>query len=287
MTQGYVFFGINDHDPVKNVECAYALSVSLKLADPQRETCVIVDDFDAVPKRYEDGFDYIIKLPYGRTETNHHNFRIDWWQIYYATPFDETIYLDTYTIAVSDVGSLWDIASKTDMIFGKAHDYRGDFQRDNQRFVPQDRNSILAFDAGMVYFRKDLESSEFFKMADPVFRGWRDIYRDTLTEYRVDDFNHTLMVNMVARLIGIDVLEDPLFDYTDLSIDFTWNPEKETESDAWFDNLNIWYTNNNELKINNHNQRGIVRYDNPKFITRDIIQKLNDSYRKAKTAKRT
>jgi hypothetical protein len=283
MSQGYVFFGIADHDPDKNIECAYALSVSLKLADPERETCVIVEDFDTVPKKYENGFDYIIKLPYGRTEPNHHNFRIDWWQVYYATPFDETIYLDTYSLAVSDLASLWELAGKTNMIFGKAHDFRGDFQRNNQRFVPQDRNNITAFDADMIYFRKEAEPSQFFKMADPVFKNWRDIYREWLTEFRVNDFDFALMINIVARLIGHDVLEDPLFDYTDLSINFLWDPEKPEEAELWLENLNVWYTNSNELKINNHNQRGIVRYDNPKFITQDIIQKLNDSYRKTKT----
>lgn len=279
MTQGYLFFGVDDDGSTQNIECAFALSASLKIADPKRETCVVVNRFDQVPKKYEKAFDYIVELPYGRTEINHHDFRIDFWQIYHATPFDETIYIDTYCIAVDNIDSLWEASHIADLVFATARDFRGKFTRDTEHFAAQDRNQIAAFDTGMVYFTKELEPSEFFKMADPIFKNWRDVYRDILTEYRAEDFDATLMINLVGQLTGNDIIRSDDFDYTDLAINFNWDPE--TKIQDWFTTLNIWYTADGSLKINNHRQTGIVRYRYPEFITKEILQKINDNYRKA------
>jgi hypothetical protein len=106
MTQGYIFIGVDDDGSVENITNAYALSLSLKLADPNRETCVVVESFHDVPKRYEDGFDYIVELPFKRTESNHHDVRIDFWQLYYCTPFDQTMFVDTQSIVAGNVDSL-------------------------------------------------------------------------------------------------------------------------------------------------------------------------------------
>lgn len=282
MTQGYIFFGVDDQGSTQNIERAYALSISLKLADPDRDTCVVVHQFDQVPKRYEEGFDYIIELPFGRTEVNHHDFRIDWWQLYHATPFEKSLYIDTYSIAVDNLDSLWKIANGQDLIFGVANDYRGYKTRNNKQFLVQDRNNLTAFDAGMIYFEKDLESSEFFKMADPLFKDWRTVYLEVLpTKYRAPDFDFNLMINITAKMIGNPIVQEEMFDYTDLGINFLWTPD-EDEEERWIDSLNVWFTRDCDLKINNHRQTGIVTYQDPDFLTKDMLTKLNDYYRKAK-----
>lgn len=284
MTQGYIFFGVDDFDSTRNIEHAHALSISLKLADPDRETCVVVHKFEHVPSRYEDSFDYIVELPFGRTEVNHHDALIDWWQLYNATPFDQTLYIDSNSLVVGPIGSLWEVMAGNSMMLGMAHDFRQQFTRNDQKFIPLDKNKIVARDATLVYFEKDEQSSEFFKLADPLFKNWRDVYIETNTEFRVNDFNYTLMFNVVASMTGNPIVQSKSFTYTDLSIDILWNSEIENP-EPWMDQLNIWFTDGLELKINNYNQTGIVHYNDPDFLTADIVKKLNDNYRKEKKQK--
>lgn len=281
MSQGYVFFGIDQYGESKNIDCAYALSISLKMRDPERETCVVVHKFDNVPKRYEKGFDYIVELPYGRSEVDHHDFRIDWWQIYYATPFEESIYLDTYSLAIDNLSSLWDVTQHEELLFGVARDFRGDLHRNNHLFRTQDNNQMIAFDTRMVYFSKGKKVSEFFKMADPVFKNWRTIYTDLLTNVKVPDFDVTLLVNVVAKLLGEKIIYNDLFDYTDATLK-VWEPDEDEVADSWTKYLNVWYADDGMLKLNNHRQTGIFYYDDPTFMNKNIISKLNDNFRKKK-----
>jgi len=282
MTQGYIFLGVDDDDKTRNIDCAYALSLSLKLADPGCETCVVVHKFEHVPKRYEGGFDYIVELPFGRTESNHHNMYIDFWQLYHCTPFDESMFVDTYTLAIDNIASLWDVRVFDDIVFATACDFRGNITVDVERMETQNRNEIEGFKTGLLYFNKDIKSREFFKMADPFFKNWRDVYRETLTEFKATDFDFTLMMNMVAASLGENYVFPTWFEYTDLEINFLYNPEEEEELD-WLDSLNLWVTDDVTVKINNHRQTGILHYGSPRVMTADIIKKLNDNFRKSTT----
>ena len=286
MSQGYIFFGIDQYKETKNIDCAYALSISLKIQDPSRETCVVVNRFEDVPKKYEKGFDYIVAIPYGRTEPNHHDFRIDWWQLYYASPFEETIYLDTYSLAIDNISSLWDSVSNEEFLFSQAIDYRGDTVRNDFLFQTQDQNKLVAFDTRMIYFKESKVASEFFKIADPIIKNWRTVYSDLLTGVRVSDFDLTLILNFTFKIVGDDVIVNDLFDYTDATIDRLWDPELDEEIIPWRKKFNVWFADDGALKLNNYRQTGIFYYDDPAFITKDKIAILNDNFRKTKKTTR-
>jgi hypothetical protein len=282
MTKGFIFLGIDDHNKTDNIECAYMLNLSLKKADPSCETCVVVHKFEHVPKRYEDSFDYIVELPFGRTDINHGNIYIDFWQIIHCTPFDENIFINTHSLAVDNIDSLWDYALVDDIVFGSARDFRGDYTRDTAKFKLQDHNEIIPFATDLIYFNKNPKVQEFFKMADPMFKGWRDVYRETLKDYEGDDFDITLMANIVAQSLGEQYETATHFDYTDLEINFCYDPDDDAPAD-WLDGLSVWITNNIDIKVNNHRQTGIFHYGNPRVIDKDTIRKLDDNYRKTKT----
>jgi hypothetical protein len=277
MTQGYIFLGVDDPDKTTNIECAYALSLSIKLADPDAETCVVVHKFAHVPIKYENGFDYIVELPYGRTDTNHHNIMLDFWQMYYCTPFDDTMFVNTYSLAIDNISSLWEMQNVDSIVFANAQDFRGKGTYDVSKFIAQAQNKIPEFDADVIYFRKDLLASEFFKMADPVFKNWRDIFRSHLPEYGVGDFDFTLAVNLVAQMLGEHYQSPSYFDYTDLSLNFLYDAETGTQKD-WLNSVNIWITDDCAVKINNHRQTGIFYYSDPSVMTTEILRKLHDNY---------
>ena len=60
MSQGYITIATKSPGNVQ-IEQAVALASSLKLSDPDREFCLVVDKFDCVPQKYEDTFDSIVE----------------------------------------------------------------------------------------------------------------------------------------------------------------------------------------------------------------------------------
>jgi hypothetical protein len=271
MTQGYVLFGVDDPGATVNITHAYALVCSLKRADPKRKTCVVVQEHAIIPPSYEDVFDYIITLPFGRTDNNHHNMYLDFWQLYHCTPFDETIFIDTYSVAIDNISSLWDISGIDDMVFATATDFRNDPPPPSM-FSSQESNNILAFSTGMMYFIKTAETLEFFKMADVVFKHWRHFYQELIIKNKPNDFDLDLMVNIVYHLLGIKPSTFMHFDYTDLRYnDSTYD---------WTQTLNIWVTDQLQIKINNYRQTGVMRYAHKSFLTTEILKKIESASKK-------
>lgn len=276
MTQGYIFLGADDTNETTNIKCAYALSLSLKLLDPTRKTCVIVTKFDDVSKKYERGFDYIIEMPFGRTDINHHDIFIDFWQLFYCTPFTESLFINTYSLVISNIDKLWLHPDNMDLAFATALDFKGNPSTRVKKFMAQERDNIPIFATDVIYFSKNKLSSEFFKMADPVFKNWRQIYCDVLKENSINNFDFTLMVNIVCYLLGQNNIHYPLFDYTDMSLYAI--QDLMVENTSWKDRLSLWITNGNTVKINNYIQHGILNYNNYDLITPGVLLDLYDNY---------
>jgi hypothetical protein len=148
------------------------------------------------------------------------------------------------------------------------------------KFPVQQANSILPFDCGLIYFSKDQEPSEFFKVADPFFKNWRTVYRDLLNETKPKDFDLTVMINLISGLLGIVPIQHGNFDFTDLTV----ADSNDQETVDWSAINNVWYTRDANLKINNYRQSGVVRYNHPDFITKEMLSKLHEHYSKS-TAK--
>jgi hypothetical protein len=275
MSKGYIFLGGDKPEKNDNIIAAYMLSLSLKVADPDCKTCVAVFKLSDVPAKFENGFDFIIELPYGHTDQD--NIFLDFWQLLYCTPFDESMFVNTYSLAIDNIASLWEMNKFGSLVFAKANDFRGDNIYDPVKFKAQTQNDIISFDSDVIYFNKDKLSSEFFKMADPFFKNWREIYLHYLPKYRPDDFDFTLMVNIVLHSLGEEWPAVRNFDYTDLNINAI-GAFKTT--DEWLRSLKLYITDTVAIKVNNHRQTGIMVYGNPKILPDNILRKINDNHRK-------
>lgn len=281
MTQGYIIIGTDDYNQTKNITCAYALSLSLKLADPKREVCVVVNKFSDVPKKYEEAFDYIIELPFGRTDSNHEDIFIDFWQLYYCTPFEETMFINTFSYAISNIDSLWDISAFGDVGLLTSFDFQGN---KSELWLIQDteKTEFLKLSGDVVYFKKGEKAAEFFKMADPAFKNWRQLYQIFADNIKYKNFELTAMVNVVLTLIGesFDLRDE--FSYTNLLSRF--GDYQRTDNREWINQLNIWIDQDLlTFKINNYSLTGIVTYHDARIVDKFDLRKLYDNHRKKNT----
>tara|TARA_Y100000389_G_scaffold73229_1_gene69888 strand:+ start:967 stop:1842 length:876 start_codon:yes stop_codon:yes gene_type:complete len=274
MSKGFLLLGIDtDQDQIKY---AYTTALSIKTCDPEASICLIVDDIEKkLISGYENVFDYIIELPFGNTayKDGFHGSNI--WQLREATPYDETIYIDYDTLFLNtDINQLWEILDVYDIAMPNiSRSFR------NQ---PLDRRQLFEFEnyykfpmlySNFIYFKKDSQLAiDWFKMADPVFQNWRDVYTQLMNDKKPTYFNKNVLCNIVTHLLDVknevSVSLNNLYDLHAHS-QHLWNKDIP---DNWTDILNYWFPENNRLIVENSIiSSGIVHYRDENFITEEII----------------
>lgn len=275
MSKGFVTLGIDTSSD--QIRYSYALALSIKQCNPESEVCLIVDKdkSDLVPSKYFDAFDYITELPYGNSGYNDGFHASNIWQLQHATPFDETIYVDSDTIFKNvDIELLWDSYKNYGIAVSSfARSYRNIplnktymFETEIAYNLPKLYNSIIYFDRGAV------ESIEWFKMADPVFQNWRDVYNKLFTEKKPSTFSKNVLCNVVTHLLDMEneikcVLPN-LYDMHNKS-QYHWSTDVP---ENWTDMLNSWFTQKQQLIIENSSiSGGIIHYRDRKFLTNEVL----------------
>ena len=285
MTNGFLTLGIDtDSDQVRY---SYALALSIKKCDPTAEVCLVVDKdkSDRVPSKYFEAFDYITELPFGNSGYSDGFHASNIWQLQHATPFDETIYVDSDTIFKNvDINLLWDQFSDYGFAMSSfAKSYRN-FPLNKKNIFDIELNySLPQLYSNLIYFDRGSQNSiEWFKMADPVFQNWRDVYRNVFKEKKPDSFNKNVLCNVVTHLLDIEKeVSVKLVDLYDLDnrSQYYWNNDVPVN---WTEMLNYWYTPNEHFLIENSSiSGGIIHYRDRKFLTEEILNviKTNASIR--------
>jgi hypothetical protein len=125
---------------------------------------------------------------------------------------------------------------------------------------------------------------EWFKMADPVFQNWRDIYAKLLNDKKPSTFNKNILANIVTHLLDVNneihINLNNLYDL-DLRSQWLWNDDIPIN---WTEMLNHWYTDDMNLIIENYGiNKGIIHYRDKTFLTEDILDvirtKINSNSR--------
>lgn len=275
MTRGFVTLGIDTESD--QIRYSYALALSIKQCDPTAEVCLIVDKdkSDLVPTKYFEAFDYITELPFGNTGHKDGFHASNIWQLQHATPFDETIYLDSDTLVRNvDISLLWDQFTNHGFAMTSfARSYRNIAASKHNMFdieihyeLPQLYSSLIYFDRGST------TSIEWFKMSDPVFQNWRDVYKTIFKEKKPSSFSKNVLCNVVTHLLDaekeIKIKLNNFYDLENKSQNYWTNDVPP----AWTEMLNCWYTQSQHLIIENSSiSGGIVHYRDRKFLTEEII----------------
>ena len=280
MTQGYITLAIDQLNSTQQIKSAYTLACSLKLNDPKREVCLVTDHFSKVPSKYESVFDYIIELPFGNTDATESNRAINLWQLYYCTPFAQSMYINPATIAIDNFADFWDICNGQDIVFPiHTVNFKQQPSQYLAKFKTADANNILNLNSDVFYFEKSEISSEFFKMADVVFQNWRQWFFEYIKEERTNAFNSDLCFGITAKAIDYNpfMFED-LLEYTDLTDDNIAEAATQEQSEDWLDTINIWFHNGGDVKVNNHRQTGIFVYRQFDLLNDKALNDISKHY---------
>lgn len=204
MSRGYVVLAQNT-DQTDYLKCAEALAMSLLWVMPEAKISLITDQKHSTPV-----FDKIILLPHGDQATGSWKLANDW-QVYDASPYDETIKLEADMFIPRNIDYWWDVLADRELAvcstirnfkqeISDARAYRS-FIYDNK--LPDTYNAIT-------YFKKSQLTSDFFSIVRDVFENWPDyksIMRCEQNEIATTDWAYAI----AAQIVGQDRVLIPGF----------------------------------------------------------------------------
>lgn len=142
-------------------------------------------------------------MPYGDDAKNERWKMSNEWKAYVASPFDETIKLESDILFPSSIDHWWNILSLKDVCFTvKVADYRGNISTSRAYREVFDINQLPDIYAGLYFFKKTNVSNELFLMVRDIFDNWSAVKTEILKEASNQPKSTDLAFALAVRMLG-------------------------------------------------------------------------------------
>ena len=274
MTKGYVVLAQNT-DTIDYVRQAYALALSLKLSQKSVPNISIITD-DIVPEEYKSVFENIIPIPWGDAAINS-RFKVEnRWKIYHASPYDQTVVLDTDMLVLDDLSSFWNTFEHYDVYYtGKVSDYRNKTVTSDYYRKAFTANQLPNLYSGLHYFKKGEFAKEFYSWVEVITNNWEMFYGHFVSEHYPERASMDITAALAAKVMDVaeqvtNTKHDPVtFVHMKSRIQGWTEP-----TDSWMQSVAVYFDDECELKIANYRQQGVFHYTEKDFLTDKIVSKL-------------
>lgn len=250
MTKGFVIMAQNT-EKTDYVKCAKALELSIKKVMPHANVTIITTDM----------------LPYGDQAPDSDWKLINDWQVYEASPYDETIKLEADMFIPRSIEHWFDIMSINDVtICTKIRNYKGEISnvRAYRKFI--DDNNLPDVYNAITYFKKSDTAEQFYKIVRDVFENWEE-YKATLicniTEKATTDWVYAI----ASHIIGVEKTTLPNFN--ELSMTHMKQFIAGTTTEDWTDTL-VYECLPDVLRIQTYSQEYPFHYHSKSFSDKII-----------------
>jgi hypothetical protein len=275
MSKGFLIFAQNT-DSIDYVKQAYALALSIKHSQTEITSVSLITN-DNVADQYKAVFDNIIPIPW-YDATGSHLKAEHRWKLYYASPYDETIVLDSDMLMLDDISYWWKYLSNYDLKFCS--------HITNYKLEPifQDTYHRKAFIANKLtnpyfalhYFKKGQAALDFYKTLEFVIKNWELCYG----KFAPEEYQNWVSMDLSAA-VAIDILglDDTAIDkYGPLEFVHMKTPLQGwlTNPAKWQDTVPHYFTRTGDLYVANIKQTKLFHYVEKDFLTDNIISKLED-----------
>jgi hypothetical protein len=190
------------------------------------------------------------------TRVNLNNPYADDWQVFYQSPFRETVKLEADMWITGSIDHWWNMFRKRDLVISTgcrtwqdqpstARNYRRVFDANN---LPDVYNAIT-------YWRLSPTAKEFFDLVRNIFENWAE-YRKLL-KFPEDTPSTDLVYAVAAHIIGPELVTLPFATYP--KIVHMKRHHAGTQTDNWMNEL-IWEWDHGNLRIQTIAQSGAFHY---------------------------
>jgi hypothetical protein len=231
MTKGFVIMAQGDD----YVRCATKLEASIKRVMPEANVTIITTEM----------------LPHGdQAPATNWKLQNDW-QVYEASPYDETIKLEADMIIPRNIDHWWDILSKRDIVVNSTiRNYKGVVSdvRAYRRFIID--NDLPDTYNAITYFKKSETAKQFFEIVKDVFENWGEykaILKCNPQELATTDWAYAI----ASHIVGVEKTLLPNF--TEMSMIHMKQFVNELPTETWTDTL-LYEVTSDYIRVNTYPQ---------------------------------
>lgn len=232
--RGYLIPAI-DSVGTQYLDCARVLADSIRHWHPDANITILTKD----------------QLPYG----DQGGWANDW-QVFFASPYRETIKLEADMYAASPIDHWWTLFENRDVVVSRGcrdfYDNRSSSRAYRRVF---DENHLPDFYNAITYWRLSKTAKDFFELVKSIFENWEH-YKKIL-KFPDDSPSTDLVYAIAARIIGEEQVSLP--DGIGPSIVHMKRKIIGCKTENWTKEL-IWEKINPGLRINTVAQWGLVHY---------------------------
>ena len=192
--KGFLIPVIENND-VDYLACARALAKSIKYWHPEEKVCLLTDaDYNDT----DNIFDYVKKFKY---PIDYENPFANDWQVFYCSPFHETIKLESDIVLTGTIDHWWSGLRHKDVVIPLGcKNFYGEYS--SERFYRRmfDHNNLPDVYNAITYWRISKTAKTFFSQVRHIFENWQSYYKIT-TGIDADLVPDTDLVYAIATMI--------------------------------------------------------------------------------------
>lgn len=252
MTRGFVIMAQNT-EKTDYVKCAEILELSIKRVMPDANVTIITTDM----------------LPHGDQAPNSDWKLINDWQVYEASPYDETIKLEADIFLPRSIDHWFDIMSINDVtLCTNIRNYKGEISnvRVYRKFI--DDNNLPDIYNAITYFKKSETAEQFFGIVRNVFENWEE-YKAILKCNPTEEATTDWVYAIASHIIGVEKTTLPNFN--ELSMTHMKQFITGTFTENWTDTL-VYECTTDAIKVNTYVQEYPFHYHIKSFSDK-LIEK--------------
>jgi len=259
---------------VDYVQQAYLNAMSIKATNNDANICLITND--EVPTKYKPLFDHIVEIPWGD-----HAKDSDWkienrWKIYHASPYDDTLVMDTDMLVLQDISSWFDFLQNYDLFFtSNVYTYRNELITNNYYRHTFEKNYLPNIYCGVHYFKKCDLSHEFYTWLEMITNNWQKFYRQHAGGRMYQrKCSIDLSSAIAVKIMGVEsAVTNPRAKYPSF---VHMKPRiqnwQNSVVDSWQNRVGTYLGEDLQLKIGNYTQTGVFHYTEDNFVKNRIIK---------------
>ena len=245
MTRGFVIMAQNT-EKTDYVKCADALELSIKRVMPDANVTIITTDM----------------LPHGDQAPDSDWKLINDWQVYEASPYDETIKLEADMFLPRSIEHWFDILSINEVtLCTKIRNYKGEISdvRVYRKFI--DDNNLPDIYNAITYFKKSDTAERFYGIVRDVFENWEE-YKAILKCNPTEEATTDWVYAIASHIIGVEKTTLPNFN--ELSMTHMKQFVSGTTTENWTDTL-VYELLPDVLRVHTYSQEYPFHYHSKSF----------------------
>lgn len=273
MSKGFLVLAHNTSD-VDYVKQAYALALSIKFSQTDVKNVSIVTN-DVVPTEFAHVFDKIIPIPWYKEGSRYQ--AENRWKLYHATPYEETMVLDTDMLLLEDVSEWWNYCSNHSLKFcSKILNHKLERISDTVHRKAFIANGLTSPYCALHYFKKSEVAYEFYKTLEFVCNNWEWCW----TKFAPNEYQNWLSMDLaVAIAVEITGNYDSVIDKC-CPLEFvhmkTAIQKWDVPTVRWQDGVSGLLTKKGDLIVGNIKQSKLFHYIEDDFVTEKLVQRLQE-----------